>query len=209
MHLDGTWVLPQIDKDMDELRTGTRRTGDGRRPLNAFEWGAFDPPSQVNPLVAAPARSIESSAGEYVSIIDKNQPQTDMVVDFVMFWLSAPGYQAFVDGQVGANEFVPTGKIMVRNVRIPERFERLIGRVKMVGNAEIISNAVFGVAPAGSRLIQDVRQALVELIQGRIGAEEAARRIQQIAELSVVESMDRNKMPLSQLDHPQADPTGR
>ena len=206
MHLDGTWVLPQIEKDMSELGDPSANGAAGAG-LEPFRWGVFDPPPQVNPLVMAPVRSIESSSGEYISVIDKNQPQTDMVLDFVMFWLSAPGYQAYVDGQVEANEFIPTGKIMVRDVRMPEKFERLFAGVNMVGNAEIVLNQFLAFAPAGSRLTQDGRQTLVDYIQGRIEVDEAVGRIQTMVVAAVEESMARNNLPMALLDHPEADPS--
>lgn len=203
MHLDGTWLLPQIEKDMAELG----QTDNGiERKLKPFRWGIFDTPPQVDPLVVGPVRSIESASGEYVSVIHKNQAQTDMVVDFVMFWLSAPGYQAHVDGQVAADEFIPTGKIMVRNVRIPERFEAMLADVTMIGNAENATNRLFLLPPAGSRLVLDARQILVEYIQNRIDAQEAARQFEAVAQASIAENMQRNNLPMALLDHPEADP---
>ncbi len=206
IHLDATWLLPTIEEDMEELAAETRKAGRGSSPLRPFAWGTFDPPSQVNEFVAAPARSVESAAGEYISVIDKSQQQTDMVLDFVMFWLSPPGFQAYVDGQVAANELRPTGRIMVRDIRIPERFERHARSYDMIGNAETPTNSIFGVAPAGSRLRQDARQTLVEFIQDRISVEEAGRRLQSLAQKGVIESLERNNLPLSLLEYPEVDP---
>jgi len=202
IHLDGTWLLPLIDEDMAELRDRPERRA---RKLKPFRWGFFDTPPQTNPLVVGAIRSIESASGEYVSIIHKNQPQTDMVIDFVMFWLSAPGYQTFVDAQVAADEFRPAGKIMVRGVRIPERYKAL-DEVDMIGNAENSTNILFLLPPAGSRLSQDGRQALVEFIRDRIDVAEAARRIQAMAKASVEANMERNNLPMTLLDRPELDP---
>ncbi len=203
IHLDGTWLLPQIDEDMEDLRN--HKGGSG--PLRAFRWATFEPPSLTGPLVKAPARSIESSAGVYVSIVAKNQPQIDRCVDFVMFWLSAPGHQVFIDGSIAEKEFRPAGKLMVRGVKIPEKYERMNAVYAMIGNAENDVNRLFGLAPQGSRLTQDARQMLVQIIQGRIDCEEGAKRFQAFAEASVEETLRKNGMPMSLLDHPEADPS--
>lgn len=202
IHFDGTWLFPQIQRDMEDT---TQPGSSGRKP---FRWGTFTTPPLTGPLVKAPIRNIESSAGEYVSIVYKNQPQTDMVMDFVMFWLSPMGYQPYVNGQVEVNEFVPTGTIMIRGVTIPEKFSRLFADVKSLGNVELPHNQILMVAPPGSRLSQDAKQAIVDYIQDKISVEEAAKRLQVTMEEGVVESLRRRNLPLSILDHPEADPGG-
>ena len=106
---------------------------DDAASLRPFRWGTFETPPQVNPLVVAPVRGTESASGQYISVIDKDQPQTDLVMDFVMFWLSAPGYQTSVDGAAAANQFIPAGRIMVRGVQIPGHLAELFEIEDVVG----------------------------------------------------------------------------
>ncbi len=193
IHLDTTQLLTHIDADM---------AGPG-----AFPWGAFDTPSQVNALVKAPARAVESSGGEYISIVNKNQPRTDRVLDFVDFWFSPAGYQAFVDGQIAAGNFQPSGPIMVRGVTLPPAYRDRFAMVTRRGNAEILLNAMFGFFPPGSRLVNDFRQTLADLVRGRIGSPEAARRIQAMMIEGVAEVAARNRLDESNLAHPERDPS--
>jgi len=143
MIIDGTWTLPTLTKDMANLNDPKRLEElqiKDSGALQSFEWGTFENPAMEGPLVQGPVRSVESATGEYISIIDKNQEQSDMVLDFVMFWLSKPGYQAWIDGQVKANKFTPGGPIMVKGVEVPADIKAQFDNVKMLGNAEIVMN---------------------------------------------------------------------
>ncbi len=151
-------------------------------------------------------RGTESASGQYISIIDKNQPQTDLVMDFVMFWLSGPGYQIFVDGAAAAHQFVPAGKIMVRDVRIPGRLVELFDSVAARGNSGRDWNQLFVFAPPGSRALEDGQQILAECVKGRLSLDEAAQRFQQVMHRAVRDRLERQDLPLKTLDHPELDP---
>lgn len=205
MCLEGTWTLRLLDEDLQDLRERAA-AGDAEGLLQPFRWGTFDTPPQDNPLVVGPVRSVESAAGPYISIIDKSQPQTDLAIDFVMFWLSPIGYQAFVDGQVAEGTFSPSGKIMIRGVRMPRRYEQLFAQVKMIGNAEYLPFLPFGFPPGGSGLAQDIRQALGRYVTGQISVERAARTCQDIVVEAVDACMKSYELAPRFVDHPELDP---
>ncbi len=194
IHLDQSSLLVQLDDDL---------AGAGR-----FRWGTFDPPSQVNALVQAPARGIESASGEYIGIIRKDQAQTDRVMDFLHFWFSPAGYQPYLDGQVASGRFRPSGRVMVRNVTLPRRFTAPFEHVVRRGNAEIQLNGIAGFFPPGSQLVNDFKQTLVDLVQGKVTSTAAAGKIQGLMQKAVEEIVARNRLDASFLDHPELDPNG-
>lgn len=180
MIIDGTWSLPTVKKDMENLNDPERLKElkiTDTSSLKPFNWGTFENPPMTGDLVQGPVRSVESATGEYVSIIEKNQEQTDMVLDFVMFWLSQPGYQAWVDGMVAANEFNPGGPVMVRNVTVPAEIEEMFKGVNMLGNAEIPINN-----PLSTR-VPDLDKAnfnlYKEALEGKITPEEFGKKLQE------------------------------
>jgi len=142
MIIDGTWSLPGLTRDMenlnklDEQRLKDLKITDASK-LQPFEWGNFENPPMVGGLVKQDVRSVESASGVYGSIIDKNAEQTELAVDFLMFWFSKPGYQAFVDGGINSPRgYNVAGPIMVRDIVLPENLEKMIGSIRMMGNAE-------------------------------------------------------------------------
>ncbi len=194
IHLDTSQLLAQLDADI---------AGAGK-----FRWGSFDTPSQSGPLVLAPARSVESAAGEYIAVIRKNQAHTDHVIDFLQFWLAPTGYQLYVDAQVASGRFKPHGLIMVRGVKLPPHYQNAFGSIVRRGNAEMPVNYISGFAPSGSRLNIDFRRTLTEFVQGRITTEECAAAIQAFMVAAVDEILVTNHFDASYLEHPERDPNG-
>ena len=195
IHLDTSSLLFRLDDDL---------AGAG-----GFKWGTFDTPPQVNAWVKAPVRSVESSSGEYVGIISKNQPQTDRVIDFLHFWLSPVGYQTYVDGQLATGCFQPAGMIMVHHVSLPPRFQTRIASMVRRGNAEIQLNYISSFFPQGSRLLNGFKQTLTDMVQDKITTQTAARQIQEAMQAGVVDILSRNRLDQSFLDHPELDPNSR
>ena len=179
MMTHGAWMIPTLRLDMANLENLDRRKalniGENVR-LQGFEWGTFKNPSMEGPNVMGTARSVESAFGEYISIIDKNQAQTDLVLDFVKFWLSSPGYQAFVDGAsaAGTNWF-PRGPIMIKDVALPGALDGLYDDVEMLGNAERPINN-FVAHPGHPRYFQQSLDMFKLVLDGRITPEEYAKR---------------------------------
>ena len=102
MMSDGTWSLTGLARDLAGLSKERREALnlDEDVEIQAFEWGVFENPSATGHDITGPVRSIESASGIYLSCIDKGPDQVDMAIDFdfMQFWLSAEGYQAWVDG---------------------------------------------------------------------------------------------------------------
>lgn len=192
MHLDQSRLLANLDGDL---------AGAGK-----FRWATFDTPPQVNDLVKGPARAVESASGDYVGIISKNQAQTDRVMDFLHFWFSPAGYQAYVDGQVNSGRFVPAGQIMVRGVQLPARYRERFDALVRRGNAEAPLNYISGMLSPGSRLVNDFKQTLADLVRDKIDSRQAANQIQDIMLRAVDEIIARNRLDESFLQHPELDP---
>ena len=123
MFMWGTFGLSTLAQDIASLK-------------HPFGWGSFQDPSMTGPLIEAPAQSVESSSGEYLSAINKNQYQTNMDVNFLQFWLHKTGYQAWVNGEVKSGQFSPAGPLLVHGVKLPPAYAKLIKAVKFQGNAE-------------------------------------------------------------------------
>jgi ABC-type glycerol-3-phosphate transport system substrate-binding protein len=103
----------------------------------AFEFATFENPSATGPEVKGPVRSVESAAGVYLSIVNKNPQQTAMALDFAQFWLSQEGYQAWVDGQLASPRgYAPSGPLGIKGVKLPQEMQKFLDNVANLGNAE-------------------------------------------------------------------------
>src|SRR5258708_19925407 len=106
--------------------------------------------SLTGPRCKGNARAIESIAGEYLGGIDKNAQQSELVVDFMQFFMSKAGYQPWVDGFAQADLWTPSGKLLISGVTIPDKYPKVIVAIKPVGNAEAAPTA-FLTSPPASR----------------------------------------------------------
>lgn len=133
------WTLSKDLTQMDAARREALKL-DANAQINSFEYDVFQYPSIEGPLVKGTARAIESIAGEYLGVIDKNAQQTEVGVDFMRFWLSKVGYQPWVDGYAESDLWTPSGKLLIRDVTVPEKYAKVIDAIKPVGNAEAAPN---------------------------------------------------------------------
>lgn len=198
IHLDTTRLIPALESDLREI---SDTPGQPR-----FEWGFFDTPPLESPMVHGPARAVESIAGEYLGVIRKNERQTERVMDFLMFWLSPEGYQAYVDGLIAAGQFRPSGEILVRGVNLPAEFSVPFSRVPRSGNAEIPLNWIFLLPPPGSSETRASLNALQRYLAGQLSEEAAAARIQAELQASVERILRMNQINPFFLRHPQFKP---
>src|SRR5258708_2770067 len=125
MIVDGTWELVNLYKDLQSL------SPDRLKALNipagsvkSFDWANFEAPAMQGPLVNSPVRTIESSAGEYLSIINKNQQQVNLAIDFLQFWTCQKGYKTYHDAEAKSSSFAPRGPLQVRGVQDPAIFQK-------------------------------------------------------------------------------------
>lgn len=214
MIIDGTWSLGGLTRDMRSL---TNLTAERMKQLGItettrlqpFNWGTFENPAMTGPLVRFPnVRSVESATGVYASIINKSAEQTEMVLDFLMFWFSQPGYQAFVDGALrdplSPGGYSASGPIMVRGVKIPEEYQKLMDNVKMMGNVE---NGLF--LPhrfSVPNLDKEAQDKFKDALEGRITPEEYAAWLQKAWMDNFDEIITKAGLTQEDLDNPARDP---
>lgn len=215
MIIDGTWSLGGLTRDMENLTNLTAermqqlRITDTAR-LQPFAWGTFPNPAMTSPLIRFPnVRSIESASGLYASIINKSAEQTEMALDFLMFWLSQPGYQAYVDGDLKdpltPGGYSPSGPVMVRGVQIPKKYQELLDNVQMMGNTE---NGLF--LPhrflAVDNLDREAQNKLKDALEGTITPEEYASWLQKAWMDNFDTIITRAGLTMEDLDNPARDP---
>jgi len=214
--IDGTWMFPILNLDMKNLEATKQRLLEQAKKqgktlqletLQPFEWGTFENPPMRGRYIKGPVRSIESATGEYVSIIDKNPQQTEMVLDFVMFWLSPAGYQAYIDGYIKSGRFTPGGPIMVRGIKLPKEYEAMFKDIKMLGNAEtplnqVIPSTTFGL-PEGGEADRKAYDTLVSFLQGKIDAKQFSAQIQKIYKDNLPTAMKASGITLENILHPE------
>lgn len=207
MMINGSWMYDTISRDMESL--SPERLEDLELPENtsikAFEWGTFEVPPMEGSLIKSPVRSIESAAGEYLSIIDKNQQQTELALDFLMFWLSAPGYQAYFDGRVEAADLNASGPLMVRDVKQTPELEQAFSQIKFMGNAENSFNYLF-TDFGGGDLATDVRNLLKEALEGKMTPEEYGKRMQAYSQDNFDRILAQIGMSMADIDDPARQP---
>jgi raffinose/stachyose/melibiose transport system substrate-binding protein len=207
MIVDTAGLMTTIQKDMANLSDPKRleqlKLGSDAK-LAAFEWGTFENPPMTGSLVQGPVRSVESATGEYVSIIEKSQEQTEMVLDFVMFWLSKAGYQVWVDGLFESGNGVD-GPVMVRDVKLPKEYDELFAKVKMMGNAEIEINKWMLVGRVND-LKATGRNMFIEALQGKMTPEEYAKKFQELWMTNFAEIVEKAGLTMDHIQNPARQP---
>lgn len=207
MMVNGAWMFPTIAQDMANLGDQERREAlniDADANLQTFEWSTFEMPSMQGEFVDGPARSVESAVGEYISVVDKNQEQTNLVIDFVMFWLSKPGYQAYVDGAVETGNYAPSGPIMVSDIDLPGELQGLYDNVELLGNAEhAIGNFV---GYPGPQFAQQSRDLFKLVLDQEITPAEYAARFQALLTDNLPAIIESLGLEVEDLENPQLDP---
>jgi raffinose/stachyose/melibiose transport system substrate-binding protein len=215
--VDGTWSLGGMTRDMKSLSSLTKERmkelGISETvKLQPFKWGTFENPAMTGPLVKFPnVRSIESATGVYGSVIDKSAEQTEMVLDFLMFWFSKPGYQAYVDGDMTDPKTVggysPAGPVQVKGVEIPAEYKTLMDNVKMMGNVE---NGLF--LPhrfSIENLDKESQNKLKDALEGKIKPEEYATWLQKAWTDNFAEIIKKAGLTMEDLDNPARDPAAQ
>ncbi len=217
MTIDGTWSLGSMTRDMKSL---TSLTADRMKELGIsdtvklqpFAWGTFETPGMTGPLVKfQPVRSIESATGVYASIIDKSAEQTEMVLDFLMFWFSKPGYQAYVDGDMKdpltPGGYNPGGPVMVKGVTIPEDYQKLMDNVKMMGNVE---NGLFLPLRFNVDSIdKEAQNKLKDALEGKITPQDYATWLQKTWTDNFDAIIKKAGLTQADLDNPARDPAAK
>jgi raffinose/stachyose/melibiose transport system substrate-binding protein len=179
MIVDGTWELVNLHKDLQSL------SPDRLKALNipagsvkSFDWDTFEAPAMQGPLVNSPVRTIESSAGEYLSIINKNQQQVNLAIDFLQFWTCQKGYKPYNDAEAKSSSFAPGGPLQVRGVQDPAIYQQYFSKVKQTGNAEVSYNHEW-LYWGGGNIGRDVRNMYQQALQGQLTPDGFGKALQQ------------------------------
>jgi ABC-type glycerol-3-phosphate transport system substrate-binding protein len=178
MMVEGSWCIPQLQADLAELTperlAELRVEASSVRP---FEWDVFTFPTMEGPLVQSAVRNPEGTTGTTIAVVDKNPVQTELVMDFVMFWLSRPGFSAYMQGEIDAEEATPKGPPMVKGVEYPEELKSTFGRVRQRG---VVAPAYgsFWVSGAGGSTGEAMKSLFVSALQRELNAQEYVTRLQ-------------------------------
>lgn len=203
---DGSWSLGQLRADLATL--SPERLAELKidsNTVSTFKWGTFENPAMKGDLVQCPPRSVESATGEYISVIEKEQAQTDLTMDFVMFWLSATGYQSYLDAQWKTPSFSPGGPLQVRGVNVPEKENSLFKNLKELGNAEVNYNS-FWVMGAGGQHTENLHNLMSEALTDKITPEAYAKQLQAYHKKNFANYLDLAQLTQADLDDPARQP---
>jgi hypothetical protein len=203
---DGSWNLGQLTADMAELSPQRLEELEIEADsVKTFNWSTFENPAMEGDLVKSAPRSVESASGEYISVIEKDQAQTDLSVDFAMFWLSAPGYQPYLDAQWAEPGFSPAGPLQLTGVTVPPQEEELFANLLEMGNAEAAYNG-FWTAGAGGQHIENLHNLLAEALNDNITPEEYATQLQAYHEDNWDSYLELSALTQEDVDDPARQP---
>jgi ABC-type glycerol-3-phosphate transport system substrate-binding protein len=216
MEIDGTWQLPAITRDMQNLGNLTAERAkqlgiSETTKLKPFTWATFENPGMTGPLVKAPVRSIESATGVYGSVIDKNAQQTELAVDFLMFWFSKPGYQAWVNGAnndpTTPGGYGPAGPVEVKDVTVPDQYQKMMDNVKMLGNSE--NGLYLPMRFSIDSLDKESQNRLKDTLEGKTTPEDYAKWLQQAWTTNFDQILQKASLTKDDLDNPARDPNAK
>lgn len=203
---DGSWSLGQLRADLKALspeRLAELKIEPGT--VSTFKWAIFENPAMEGDLIKSVPRSVESATGEYISVIEKDQAQTDLSIDFVMFWLSADGYQAYLDAEWEVAGFSPGGPLQVRGVTVPDKESSLFSGLKELGNAEVNYNG-FWVSGAGGPHTENLHNLMAEALNGKITPEEYGKQLQAYHKKDFADYLALAELTQEDLDDPARQP---
>jgi len=178
---DGSYTLNTLRKDLESLSPERlQELGIDASAVNTFEWGIFPNPSMEGELVKSPSRSVEGGGGEGVSIVRKTQEQTDMVVDFVQFWLSPAGYGPYTIAAAAAPGFSPSGPSVISGIEDPPEVAALFDLMPSKGPAEYEYYQIWTSGQSGDATSrQDLRGLFQRVLEEEITPEGYAQQLQQ------------------------------
>ncbi|HEY3110384.1 MAG TPA: hypothetical protein VGL23_16615 [Chloroflexota bacterium] len=204
-----TGSIPTLNNDMKAMTPDRLKELklDEKSAIRPFEWGFFENPHMEGPLVKTTAKAVESAVGEYVSIVDKDQRQTELTLDFVMFWLSKAGYQPFLEGAAKAGlRFRPSGPLMVKDVKDPPEIQKGFADVKFVGNAEANYNNFLNWGGAASPHRETARNLYKEALEGKMPPSDYGKRLDALIKANFDDIVKRTLLTKEDIDNPAKQP---
>lgn len=205
MIFDVTSALTRLQNDMKGLSPARlealKLPADTK--IRPFDWATFEVVPMQGPLVKSPIRCSESASGEYVGIVDKTQPQTDVTLDFVMFWLSKAGYQPFNDAYIQSGQFTPSGPCFVKGVQDPPEIQKLFAQIKTLGNA----SASYNFWTTGDGPYEQNKQDLYRAaLEKKVTPDEFAKQYQDFLIKNFDSLLEQNHLTKADIDNPAKQP---
>ncbi len=112
MMLHASPTISQLEKDQSDLY-----------PEDRFEWGVFSvPPLTQSRFHIPPFRGV-GGAGAMWSVVKKNDAQTKLVTDFLMFTTTPHAAQTLVEEAVKARQSI-NGPLLIPGAKMPETMAR-------------------------------------------------------------------------------------
>jgi raffinose/stachyose/melibiose transport system substrate-binding protein len=204
---NGTWALNLLRDDLEALSPERLEELEiDPDSVSTFEWATFENPPMEGDLVTSPVRSVESATGEYVSIVEKTQEQTDLAIDFLQFWLSPVGHEPYLEAAyASASPFSPSGPLEIRGVDDPPEVQELFDQVTLMGNAEINYNGFWTSSP-DTGIHQDLRGLLQSALEETITPEEYAAQLQQYMQDNFDQLIEIAGLTEAEVDDPARQP---
>lgn len=175
----------------------------------SFEFGYFAFPRMTGPLIqTTETRAVESITGDYVSVIDKSQKQTKIVMDFVNFWLSSAGYGIYLEGAAeDATWAGPDGPLLIKGVQDPEPYANIFDDLPSRGNAEASYNILFlNWANGQGNFRAESQQIYLDALNGVVSPEDAAAQLQAYVDNNLGAILEASQLTTADLDNPARQP---
>lgn len=209
MMVDGSYSLNSLKTDLESLTPERLESlGIDASSVSTFEWSIFPIAPMEGPLVKSPkVRGVEGGAGEYVGIVDKSQEQTDLVVDFVRFWLSSAGYQPYLEAQIAAPGYSPSGPSRIHGIEDPPEIAALFDLMPALGNAEQDFFQVWTSGVSGDPTSrQDLRNLFKSVLEESITPEDYAAQLQEYFTDNLDNFLELSGLTPADIDNPARQP---
>ncbi len=184
-------------------------TKDMEKSGKSFKFGYFAMPNMTGDQIkTTQARAVESISGDYLSVIDKSAPQTEVTMDFMEFWLSRSGYDAYLKGAAqDATWSGPDGPLLIKGVQDPAPYTDAFKDLPSRGNAEASYNSLFlnwGNGQGNFRA--ESQQILLDTLEGKFSATDGAAKIQSYVSSNLEAILKASQLQNSDLDSPARQP---
>lgn len=207
MMVESSWALVQLSRDLDQISVErASELGIEVGSVQPFEWGVFEFP----PMVSTVARSSivrvpERAVGYEMCVVEKSAAQTAMTMDFLMFWLSKPGYTAFQQAEQASVGWVPRGFPLVADVAYPEDVRNQLERVEQKGTT-LPAYGDFWVKGAGGKSSQDLRVLFTEAVQAKVSPQDYANQVEAYVRAHFAELLKQAGLTSADLANPSRRP---
>lgn len=208
MMVEASWALVQLERDLDQLSAErANELGIDASTVQRFEWGVFDFPPMVSSLAGSEVvRVAEQAVGYEIGVVAKGEEQTAMTMDFLMFWLSKPGYTAFLEAEETSPTWLPEGFPLVVDVSYPDDVAKLQEKV-VQKPSPLGAYSDFWVSGAGGKSTQDLRALFGEAVQGRVAPVEYAKQLQAYVQAHFAEMLAQAGLTATDLANPARRPS--